>query len=135
MVNGITRFVRERVDFVRVNYARLLKNRARSIFDLVILNLCTGYGDRISRPIGVSGLIIGLFALLFWLFDGIVKNVNGKSTTASRPSQALDIPISSPIWQQGTCPMFWWLYRVGLGCFDDGAYHLRCHLSGLTLEG
>ena len=48
---------------------------------MVILNLCTGHGDRISRPIGVSGLIIGLFALLFWLFDGIVKNVNGKSTT------------------------------------------------------
>ena len=26
MVNGITRFVRERVDFVRVNYARLLSS-------------------------------------------------------------------------------------------------------------
>jgi uncharacterized protein YjbI with pentapeptide repeats len=54
-----------------------LRNRARSIFDLVILNLFTGYGDRISRPIGVSGFIIGLFAALFWLSDGIVKNVNG----------------------------------------------------------
>ncbi|MBA1342411.1 MAG: hypothetical protein C5S52_02305 [ANME-2 cluster archaeon] len=37
----------------------------------------TGYGDRIGRPISVSGLIIGLFAFLFWLSDGIVKNVNG----------------------------------------------------------
>jgi hypothetical protein len=55
-----------------------LKNRARSIFDLMILNLFTGYGDRISHPIGVSGFIIGLFAALFWLSDGIVKNVNGE---------------------------------------------------------
>jgi len=54
-----------------------LKNRARSIFDIVILNLFTGYGDKISRPITVSSLIIGLFAALFWLSDGIVKNVNG----------------------------------------------------------
>ena len=53
------------------------KNRARSIFDLVILRTLTGYGDRIGRPIFVSGLIIGLFAFLFWLSDGIVKNVNG----------------------------------------------------------
>ena len=39
----------------------------------------TGYGDRIGHPIFVSGLIIGLFAALFWIVDGIVKNVNGKS--------------------------------------------------------
>jgi hypothetical protein len=37
----------------------------------------TEYGDKISRPITVSSLIIGLFAALFWLSDGIVKNVNG----------------------------------------------------------
>jgi len=54
-----------------------LKNRTRSIFDLLILRALTGYGDRIGRPIFVSGLIIGLFAFLFWLSDGIVKNVNG----------------------------------------------------------
>jgi len=53
------------------------KNKARSIFDLLILRTLTGYGDWISRPIFVSGLIIGLFAFLFWHFDGIVKNVNG----------------------------------------------------------
>ena len=53
------------------------KNRARSIFDLVILRTLTGYGDRIGRPISISGIIISLFAFLFWLSDGIVKNVNG----------------------------------------------------------
>ena len=53
------------------------KNRARSIFDLVILRTLTGYGDKIARPIGISVLVIGLFAALFWHFDGIVKNVNG----------------------------------------------------------
>lgn len=56
-----------------------LKNRARSIFDLLILRTLTGYGDKISRPIGLSGVIIGFFALLFYLVDGIVKNVNGES--------------------------------------------------------
>ena len=54
-----------------------LKNRAKSIFDLVILRFLTGYGDNIARPLGISALIIGLFAALFWLSDGIVKNVNG----------------------------------------------------------
>ena len=58
-----------------------LMNRARSIFDLVILRTLTGYGDRIDRPIFISGLIIGLFAALFWLSDGIVKNVNGEPAT------------------------------------------------------
>ena len=57
------------------------KNRARSIFDLVILRTFTGYGDRISHPIGVSVFIICLFAALFWHFDGIVKNVNGELAT------------------------------------------------------
>ncbi len=52
-------------------------NRARSIFDLVILRTLTGYGDRIGRPIFISGIIISLFAFLFWFSDGIVKNVNG----------------------------------------------------------
>ena len=55
-----------------------LKNRARSIFDLLILRTLIGYGNRIGRPIFMSGLTIGLFAALFWLSDGIVKNVNGK---------------------------------------------------------
>ena len=54
-----------------------LKNRTRSIFDLLILRALIGYGDRIGRPIFISGLIIGLFAALFRHFDGIVKNVNG----------------------------------------------------------
>ena len=53
-----------------------LKYKMRSIFDLVILNLFTGYGDRVSRPIIWSGVMIGAFAALFWHFDGIVKNVN-----------------------------------------------------------
>ena len=53
------------------------KNRLRSIFDLLILRTLTGYGDKIVRPIFVSGLIVGLFAFLFRFFDGIVKNVNG----------------------------------------------------------
>ncbi|MEA1908506.1 MAG: ion channel, partial [Euryarchaeota archaeon] len=52
------------------------KYKMRSIFDLVILNLFTGYGDRVSRPIIWSGVMIGAFAALFWHFDGIVKNVN-----------------------------------------------------------
>ena len=54
-----------------------LKYKVRSIFDLWILNYFTGYGDRIVRPVFWSGVIIGLFAVLFWLSDGIVKNVNG----------------------------------------------------------
>ena len=56
-------------------------NRARSIFDLLVMRFLTGYGDKISRPITVSGLIIGLFAFLFWISDGIVKNVNGTQVT------------------------------------------------------
>jgi hypothetical protein len=58
-----------------------LKNRAKSIFDLMILRFLTGYGDNIARPITVSALIIGVFAALFWHFDGIVKNVNGELAT------------------------------------------------------
>jgi uncharacterized protein YjbI with pentapeptide repeats len=54
-----------------------LENRTRSIFDLLILRTLTGYGDRIGRPISISGFIIVLFAFLFWLSDGIVKTVNG----------------------------------------------------------
>lgn len=60
------------------------KNRARSIFDLLVLRFLTGYGDKISRPITVSGLIIGLFAFLFWLSDGIIKNVNGTQVAPDR---------------------------------------------------
>ena len=55
--------------------------RLRSIFDLLILRSLTGYGDRIDRPIIFSVLIIGLFAALFKLTDGIVKNVNGEPVT------------------------------------------------------
>jgi uncharacterized protein YjbI with pentapeptide repeats len=58
-----------------------LKYKTRSIFDLVILRTLTGYGDKIARPIGISVLVIGLFAALFWHFDGIVKNVNGTQVT------------------------------------------------------
>ena len=53
-----------------------LKYKMRSIFDLVILNWFTGYGNRVSSPIIGSSIMIGVFALLFWHFDGIVKNVN-----------------------------------------------------------
>lgn len=49
----------------------------RSVFDYLVLKTLTGYGDRIGRPVLFSGLVIILFAVLFWFFDGIVKNVNG----------------------------------------------------------
>lgn len=52
-------------------------NRAESIFDRVILCWFTGYGEKIERPIFWSGVTIAVFAALFWLSDGIVKNVNG----------------------------------------------------------
>ena len=55
--------------------------RLRSIFDLLILRSLTGYGDRIGRPIIFSVLIVGLFAALFKLTEGIVKNVNGEPVT------------------------------------------------------
>ena len=48
------------------------------IFDFFVLRLLTGYGDKIGRPIGASAAIIAVFAVLFWLTDGIVKNVNDK---------------------------------------------------------
>lgn len=54
-------------------------NRLRSwIFDFFILKLLTGYGVKISRPLIASALTILSFAFLFWLTNGIVKNVNGK---------------------------------------------------------
>lgn len=55
-----------------------LRNRARSIFDLLILRMLTGYGDRIAHPIIFSGSMVAFFALLFWLTNGIVKTVDGK---------------------------------------------------------
>jgi len=45
MVNGITRFVRERVDFVRVNYARLLRYTFKIFahtMGLHVIGLCMG---------------------------------------------------------------------------------------------
>jgi uncharacterized protein YjbI with pentapeptide repeats len=65
-----------------------LTSKARSIFDLLILRTLTGYGDRIGRPIFWSGVMIGLFAFLFWLSDGIVKNVNGTQVAPDWQSQA-----------------------------------------------
>jgi len=54
-------------------------NRLRSwIYDFFILKLLTGYGVKISRPLIASAIIISIFAILFWLTNGIVKNVNGK---------------------------------------------------------
>ncbi|MCW7079665.1 MAG: pentapeptide repeat-containing protein [Candidatus Methanospirare jalkutatii] len=54
-------------------------NRLRSwIYDFFILKLLTGYGVKISRPLIASAIIISIFAFLFWLTNGIVKNVNGK---------------------------------------------------------
>lgn len=47
------------------------------IFDFLVLRLMAGYGDKIERPIGASATIIFLWAILFKLTDGIVKNVNG----------------------------------------------------------
>ena len=48
------------------------------IYDFFILKLLTGYGVKISRPLMASAIIISIFAFLFWLTNGIVKNVNGK---------------------------------------------------------
>ena len=47
------------------------------IYDFFILKLLTGYGVKISRPLMASAIIISIFAFLFWLTNGIVKNVNG----------------------------------------------------------
>jgi len=47
------------------------------IYDFFILKLLTGYGVKISRPLMASAIIISIFAFLFWLTHGIVKNVNG----------------------------------------------------------
>jgi hypothetical protein len=46
-------------------------------FEFLVLRLMAGYGDKIERPIGASATIIFLFAIFFWLTDGIVKTVNG----------------------------------------------------------
>ena len=48
------------------------------IYDFFILKLLTGYGVGYFRPLIASALIISIFAFLFWLTNGIVKNVNGK---------------------------------------------------------
>ena len=47
------------------------------IYDFFILKLLTGYGVKISRPLMASAIIISIFAFLFRLTHGIVKNVNG----------------------------------------------------------
>ena len=48
------------------------------IFDFFILKLLTGYGVGYFRPLIASLIMIPIFAFLFWLTNGIVKNVNGK---------------------------------------------------------
>ena len=48
------------------------------IYDFFILKLLTGYGVKILRPLIASAIIISIFAFLFWLTNGIVKNVNGE---------------------------------------------------------
>ena len=48
------------------------------MYDFFILKLLTGYGVKISRPLIASAIIISIFAFLFWLTNGIVKNVNGE---------------------------------------------------------
>jgi len=47
------------------------------IYDFFILKLLTGYGVKISRPLMASAIIISIFAFLFRLTNGIVKDVNG----------------------------------------------------------
>jgi len=47
------------------------------IYEFFILKLLTGYGVKILRPLIASAIIISIFAFLFWLTNGIVKNVNG----------------------------------------------------------
>jgi len=48
------------------------------IYDFLLLKLLTGYGVGYFRPLIASLIIIPIFAFLFWLTNGIVKNVNGK---------------------------------------------------------
>ena len=52
-------------------------NRLKS-WIFFILKLLTGYGVDYFRPLIASAIIISIFAFLFWLTNGIVKNVNGK---------------------------------------------------------
>ncbi|MCW3131689.1 MAG: potassium channel family protein [Candidatus Methanospirare jalkutatii] len=52
-------------------------NRLKS-WIFLILKLLTGYGVDYFRPLIASAIIISIFAFLFWLTNGIVKNVNGK---------------------------------------------------------
>ena len=57
-------------------------DRFRSwIYDFFILKILTGYGVKISRPLIASALIISIFAFLFWLTKGIIKEVNGVAVT------------------------------------------------------
>lgn len=68
-------------------YRKLLREKGRFywlkswIFDFFVLRTLTGYGDKIERPIGASATIIALFAVLFWLTNGIVKTVNGETVS------------------------------------------------------
>lgn len=53
-------------------------NRLRSwLYDFLILKVLTGYGVKLLRPLIVGLFIILIFAFLFWLTDGIIKEVNG----------------------------------------------------------
>jgi hypothetical protein len=61
----------------KLRWERGGRKRLRSLFDLLILRSLTGYGNKIDRPIIFSAFIVLLFAELFRLTDGIVKNVNG----------------------------------------------------------
>lgn len=51
------------------------------IFDCFVLKFLTGYGDKLERPLIFSGLVIGSFAGLFYIFNGITKNINGSTAT------------------------------------------------------
>ena len=51
------------------------------IFDFFVLKVLTGYGNKLERPLIFSGIIIGSFAGLFYMFNGIIKNMNGDIVT------------------------------------------------------
>jgi len=61
----------------KLRWEKGIWSKFRSIFDLLVVRGLTGYGDKIERPFIFSFFIIFLFAVLFKLTDGIVKNVNG----------------------------------------------------------
>ena len=51
------------------------------IFDFFVLKVLTGYGNKLERPLIFSSIVIGSFAGFFYMFNGIIKNINGDIVT------------------------------------------------------